>query len=88
MSKCSVVRGVEKYRQEDVVGFFQPRKRRGPTLMTAEVMAKAQGLLDPGWPRREVAEELAIKCDTLRKAIEQGSGVQSRVRESIATDPY
>ena len=87
VSKSSVVRSVEKYRQEDVVGFYRPRQGRGATVMTAEVTAQTQELLDRGWPRREVAEELGIKCDTLRKAIEQGRVHEpSREKTLVASD--
>ena len=36
------------------------------------VTARAQQLLDQGRPRREVAQELGVQYDTLRKAIEHG----------------
>jgi len=88
VSKNSVGRSVEKYRQEGIVGFYRPRQGRGATVMTADVTAQAQELLDRGWPRREVAEELDIKCDTLRKAIEQGRLHEpSREKTLVASDP-
>jgi hypothetical protein len=40
--------------------------------MTAQITVRAQSLLDHGHSRREVAEELGIHYDTLRKAIDQG----------------
>ena len=40
--------------------------------MTTEVAAEAQRLLSAGRSRHEVADELAVKYDTLRKAIQQG----------------
>ena len=88
VSKNSVGRSVDKYRQEGVVGFYRPRRGRGATVMTAEVTAQAQELLDRGWARREVADELGIKCDTLRKAIEQGRVHEpSREKTVVAPDP-
>jgi transposase len=72
VSKKSVQRSVQKFRQEGAAGFFAPRRGRGPTVMTAEVIAKAQELLGRGASRQEVAKELGIQCDTLRKAIHQG----------------
>jgi hypothetical protein len=36
----------------------------------------AQQLLAAGWSRREVAAELSVKIDTLRKAIQQGRLVE------------
>jgi len=76
VSKNSVLRSIAKYRQEEIAGFYGPRRGGGPSVMTAEVTAQAEKLLGLGHPRREVAEELGVKYDTLRKAIDQG-----RVRE-------
>jgi transposase len=72
VSKNSVQRSVKKYREEGIPAFYGARKKRGSTVLTPEVTAHAQQLLHGGWSRREVAEELAIKHDTLRKAIQQG----------------
>jgi len=72
ISKNSVLRSVAKYRREGISGFYQRRQGHGPLVMTAEVTAQAQRLLDLGRARCEVAEELGIKYDTLRKAINQG----------------
>jgi transposase len=72
VSKNSVLGSVKKYREEGVAAFFSPRRGRGPTVMTNEVTAKAQELLQGGLSRQEVAKELGIKDDTLRKAINQG----------------
>lgn len=81
VSKSSVLRSVAKYRREGINGFYRPRKTRGASVVTAEVTAKAQELLDFGHSRNEVAEELGIKYDTLRKAI-----TQRRLREPTPTD--
>jgi transposase len=78
VSKNSVLRSVAKYRQEEIAGFYGPRRGGGPSVMTAEVTAQAEKLLASGHSRREVAEELGVKYDTLRKAIDQG-----RVREPV-----
>ncbi|MGP0069959.1 MAG: putative transposase, partial [Isosphaeraceae bacterium] len=45
---------------------------RGASVMTPEVTAQAQQLLGAGQSRKEVAEQLGLKVDTLRKAIQQG----------------
>jgi len=76
VSKNSVLRSVAKYRQKGIAGFYRPRRGGGLSVMTAEVTARAEKLLGLGRTRREVAEELGVKYDTLRKAINQ-----SRVRE-------
>jgi transposase len=78
VSKNSVLRSVAKYRKEGIQGFYGPRRGRGASVLTAEVTAQAQRLLDLGRTRCEVAEELAVQYDTLRKAISSG-----RLRESL-----
>ena len=72
VSKNSVIRGVNKYRASGVAAFYTPRPKRGPSVITPEVAAQAQQLLLVGSSLREVAQELGLKCDTLRKAIQQG----------------
>lgn len=79
VSKNSVLRSVAKYREEGIGGFYGPRRGRGPSVMTAEVIGQAEKLLAAGHSRKEVAKELNVQCDTLRKAIKQG-----RVQEPTA----
>ncbi|MEE8045213.1 MAG: hypothetical protein V3T49_00080, partial [Dehalococcoidia bacterium] len=72
VSKSSVLRSVRKYHQEGIKGFYQPRRARGATVMTPEVIQQAQQLFEEGHSKAEVARELDIPYDTLRKAIDQG----------------
>ena len=72
VSANSVKRSVKKFRQQGVPGFYQPRRGRGATVLTPEVARQAQERLYRGESRRQVAEQLGIKLDTLRKAIVQG----------------
>ena len=72
VSKNSVKRSVKKYRDEGIESFFRPRRRRSSNVLTPEVVARAQELLYRGGSPSEVADELEIKRDTLRKAINQG----------------
>ena len=81
VSANSVKRSVAKYRAGGVAAFFMPRHTRGASVMTPEAIAQAEQLLAAGWSRREVADELGVKRDTLRKAIQQG-----RVTESCQQD--
>ena len=70
VSKNSVIRSVNKLRNEGAEAFFKPRKgRRKGTIFTPTVLKKAQSLLDQGLSRQDTAEELGVKVDTLRKAI-------------------
>ena len=61
VSKNSVHRSVKKYREEGIAGFYGARKRRGATVLRAEVTVQAQQLLNAGRSRHEVAEKLAVK---------------------------
>ena len=95
VSKNSLIRSVDKYRAGGVEAFFTPRATRGASVMTPEVTAQAQQLLGSGRSRREVAEHLGLKLDTLRKAIQHGRLTEPgprQVRESApeegpATEP-
>lgn len=60
------------FRKEGIEGFYRLRRGRSGSVLTTEVTARAQQLLDQGRPRREVAQELGVQYDTLRKAIEHG----------------
>jgi transposase len=72
VSRNSVVRSVKKFREGGSRAFFQKRKGRSAAVMTEEVAAHAQQLLDVGKTRKEVVHTLDIKYDTLRKAIDRG----------------
>jgi transposase/predicted nucleic acid-binding Zn-ribbon protein len=68
----SVKRAVKRYRQKGVAGFYQEPNRRGPAVLTAEVLQEAQRLLDEGLQTSAVAEQLGVKRNTLAKAIGAG----------------
>jgi hypothetical protein len=72
VSKNSVIRSVNRYRTGGVGAFYTPRAPRGASVITPEVAAQAQRLLGTGLSPREVAKELGLKLDTLRKAIQHG----------------
>jgi hypothetical protein len=72
VSKNSLLRNVNKYRADGVNAFYAPRAARGASVMTPEVTAQAQKLLGTGCSRKEVAGQLGLKLDTLRKAIQHG----------------
>ena len=69
VSKISVKRYVKMYCEKGPAGFYAPRKGRGATVLTPSVLKQAQELLDEGKEASEIAAELNIKKDTLRKAI-------------------
>ena len=86
VSKSSVIRSVNKLRKGGAEAFFvQRRGRRGGKVLTPEVIEKAQSLLDQGYTRRDVSQELNVKYDTLRKAINDGRLLQSKQTETAIT---
>jgi len=70
VAKSNVDRALRKLRTGGVKAFFakQVRNKSG-NVLTKEVLEKAQLLLDQGSTRKDVAEEIDVKYDTLRKAI-------------------
>ena len=68
----NVKRAVKLYREEGPKSFFIPQKRRGAVVLTAEVVKRAQALLDDYLAPAEVAKQLSIKPNTLSKAIKAG----------------
>ena len=45
VTKISLKRAVKRHREEGPKGFYKPRKRRGPAILTPTVLAEAQKLL-------------------------------------------
>ena len=72
VSKSSVIRSVDLYREQGIEGFYRPRRARGAPVMTPAVIQQAQQLFQQGQSRAEVARKLGVPYDTLRKAIDQG----------------
>jgi len=82
VSKSSVIRSVNKLRKGGAKAFFVRRRgRRGGKVLTLKVIEKAQSLLDQGYTRRDVSQELNVKYDTIRKAIND-----DRLREPKQTE--
>jgi transposase len=89
VSKSSVIRSQNKLRKGGSEYFFKPRQRpRGGTKLTPEILKKAQGLLDQGASRRDISEELNIKYDTLRKAVNDGRLQESNNFEYATTKSH
>jgi transposase-like protein len=68
----SLKRAVKLYREKGAAGFYEIPKRRGAVVLTPAVLEQAQQLLSNGADISEVAEQLTIKADTLRKAVTAG----------------
>ena len=72
VSKIRLKRAVKLYREQGPKGFYTPRNRRGPAVLTPSVLAEAQQLFDEGLETPEVADRLGVKRDTLSKAVRAG----------------
>ena len=72
ITKNSVCRALKKFRTEGCAAFYEKKATRGAVVLTADVLAEAQRLLDSGLSRASTADQLSIKRDTLRKAINTG----------------
>ena len=74
ISKSGVIRAQRKLRKHGPAAFFIERRgcHTGGTILTPDVLDQAQRLLDDGVSKKDVAEELHIKYDTLRKAVYDG----------------
>lgn len=71
--KSNVMRSLRQLREKGADSFFEPRSsRKGGPIFTPEVLQQAQHYLDQGMTPKEAANKLAIKADTLRKAISDG----------------
>jgi len=86
VSKSNVARSLQTLREKGADAFFAPRKRRcGGTKLTQNVLEQAQCFLDQGYLRREVSDDLGIKYDTLRKAINDGRLTEQKPSKSFTT---
>jgi transposase len=65
-------RYVKRYRERGPAGFFEKPRRRGPGVLGKDMLEKVQSLLDQGMETPAIAKELALKADTLNKAIRDG----------------
>ena len=72
VSAISVKRAVKLFEQAGPGGFWRPRPVRGPSVLRPEVLKQAQERLDQGQTLPEVAAQLKLKYDTMRKAVRAG----------------
>ncbi len=76
VSAISVKRHVKKFREGGPGAFFQQRSERKTSVLTPEVLRRAQEMLNERKSRQEVSAELSIKPDTLYRAIHTGKLVE------------
>ena len=72
VSAISVKRAVKLYEAAGPGGFWRAQPTRGPSVLTAEILKQAQEQLDQGRTLQEVAAQLEVKYDTMRKAVRAG----------------
>ena len=72
VSAISVKRAVKLYEEAGPGGFWRPRPTRGAAVLTSEVLRQAQIQMDQGQSVGEVATKLAVKYNTLQKAVQAG----------------
>jgi transposase-like protein len=66
-------RAAKQYLERGPASFYRHDKpARMPRQLTPEVVARAEDLLAQGLTRSEVAKQLGIKADTLKKGISSG----------------
>ena len=83
VSRISVKRSVKLYREKGAAGFFEPPRRRGPAVLTPKVLQRVQSMLDNDQTASEIAGELNLKADTLRKAISSGKLHKAQKKTSV-----
>ena len=84
VTKISLKRAVKRYRVEGPKGFYTPRNRRGPAVLTPSVLAEAQQLFDEGLETPEVADRLGVKRDTLSKAV-RAARLHKRLKKTLSS---
>ena len=79
VSEISVKRSVKKLRTEGIAGFYKQRNtRKGGTVLTPEVIAECQAMLDDNKSRKDIALSLSLKINTLSKAIQSGKLIEHK----------
>ncbi len=82
VSAISVKRHVKKFREGGPGAFFQQRSERKTSVLTPEVLRRAQEMLNERKSRQEVSAELCIKPDTLYRAIHAGKLIELKKKSN------
>ena len=72
INERTLMRDLELYRAEGSAGFFKTVKRGGPRVITESVKPAIEKLLSQGYSIKDVAVELNIGYEALRKAVQRG----------------
>ena len=85
ISSISMKRYVKKLRAGGATAFFAARRTRRAPVLTPEVVTQAQTLLADGQSRAAVAKALALKPNTLNKAVHAGRLIEPK--KKVTTRP-
>ena len=90
VSKSCLDRSVRLYRTEGAAGFFVKRRRGHRSsghVLTPQILEKCRLLLKEGYSPHQIAEEIEVPYDTLRKAFADGRLVliESEQEETATT---
>jgi transposase-like protein len=69
---ATVKRYMKLYREQGPAGFYRSPRRRSASVLTPEVRARVQALLEEGKSVPEVSREIGVAGNTLHKAIRAG----------------
>jgi len=72
LNPINMKRWTKRYREGGPGVFYKKERQCKPRVMTPAIIETAQVLLDEARTSKEVAEELGLKANTLRKAIQAG----------------
>lgn len=73
VTEISVKRALKRFREEGARSFYQSHQPKvKPRVLTPEIHAKVQAMLDEGMTMREAGERTGIKEDTIRFAVRTG----------------
>lgn len=72
ISASSLKRWMRQYKEKGAESFHQMPATRGGTVLTVDLLITAQDLLNKNYTRKQVANELSVNYDVIRKAINDG----------------
>src|SRR5262249_21606836 len=72
VTSISVKRSVKTYRDKGPKGFYTPRVTRGAAVLVDDVVSDIEGRLAGGAVPAEIAEDLGLKLNTIRKRFGEG----------------
>jgi len=81
-------RWVKRYRAGGARAFFQPRSRGSqPKVLTPQMLVRVQSRLDEGRTLSQIAAELGLKYDVLRKAVGDGRLHKPLKKKTVSIRP-